>query len=66
MREGPTIVEHCRQALAGDLPDAVRAEVLNVLGLCLYNMGFWDEGVRRCVEAIGLDRHLAHEHEVLR
>lgn len=61
------VVKQARLALAGDgLNETEKALALNVLGICLYNLGSWDEGVRHCVAAVKLKPELAHEHPVLR
>lgn len=61
------VVKHARLALAGEgLPREQRARVLNALGVCLYNQGAWDEGVRQCLRAVELDPRLGQQHSVLR
>ncbi len=61
------LVKHCRLALQSDeLTDAERARTLNVLGICLYNLGAWDEGVRDCAAAVKLAPELGQDHPVLR
>lgn len=61
------LVKHCRIALQSDqLTDAERARTLNVLGICLYNLGSWDEGVRDCAAAVKLAPELGQNHPVLR
>ena len=61
------VVKHARLAIEDDgLIGTDKALALNVLGICLYNLGSWDEGVRHCVAAVQLKPELAHEHPVLR
>ncbi len=61
------LIGYCRLALESEkLSKAERARTLNVLGICLYNKGAWDEGVRRCVDAVRLAPELRSGHPVLR